>query len=101
MFDGPITVPEEVLPSVVYLSAVMKPGLWGGLCPLGAVAPWTAETRGVLFWSVTGPAGVALLLCQACTCTCAGLYICSFSESLLDVTVDSIVLGRYMQTENG
>lgn len=84
MFDGPITVPEEVLPSVVYLSAIMKPGLWGGPGLLKAVVPWTTETRGVLFWSVIGPAGVALLLCQACTCT--GLYICSFNESLLDVT---------------
>jgi hypothetical protein len=36
---------RQVLPSVVCLSVITKPGQWGGPRPLGAVAPWKMKNN--------------------------------------------------------
>jgi hypothetical protein len=46
-------------------SIMRRPWPTSGCCSME-----NKDWRGVLFWSITGPAGVSLLLCQACSFTC-------------------------------
>jgi len=43
--DGLIAYPEETWPSVVCLCVILKPRLWGGLCPSRAVMPQEKQVK--------------------------------------------------------